>query len=287
MREHLHEFRLAAMCRVLGVHRSGFYAWRRQPQSDRARDDQRLSGLIKQSWLESGAVYGYRKVCADLRDLGEPCSRHRVARLMRGEELRAQRGYGRRPTVRGGAPAIVAPNRLEQRFDVDAPDTHWVTDITYIRTHEGWLYLAVVLDLYSRQVIGWAMQSRMPAELALQALTMAVWRRRPRAGLILHSDQGSQFTSGDWQAFLQEHGIVCSMSRRGNCHDNAVAESFFQLLKRERIRRKIYLTRAQARSDVFDYIEVFYNQRRRHGSSGGVAPVEYERQFRLSGVPSV
>jgi putative transposase len=287
MREHLHEFRLAAMCRVLDVHRSGFYAWLRQPQSDRSRDDQRLSGLIKQSWLESGAVYGYRKVCADLRDLGESCSRHRVARLMRGEELQAQRGYGRRPTVRGGAPAIVAPNRLEQRFDVDAPDTHWVTDITYIRTHEGWLYLAVVLDLYSRQVVGWAMQSRMPAELAPQALTMAVWRRRPRADLILHSDQGSQFTSGDWQAFLHEHGIVCSMSRRGNCHDNAVAESFFQRSRQVDFSSNAFTLEQQARSDVFDYIEVFYNQRRRHGSSGGVAPVEYERQFRLSGVPSV
>ena len=181
----------------------------------------------------------------------------------------------------------MAPNRLDQHFDVPAPDTHWVTDITYIRTHEGWLYLAVVLDLFSRQVVGWAMQARMPTELALQALTMAVWRRRPKAGLILHSDQGTQFTSGDRQEFLIEHGIFCSMSRRGNCHDNAVAESFFQLLKRERIRRKIYLTRELARSDVFDYIEMFYNQKRRHGASGGMAPVEYERQFRLSGVSGV
>jgi putative transposase len=287
MQEHLAEFRLAAMCRVLKVHRSGFYAWLRRPRSERARDDDRILGLIKQSWLESGTVYGYRKVCADLRDLGERCSRHRIARLMRSDALQAQRGYRRRPHPRGGAVAHVAPNRLEQRFDVAEPDTHWVTDITYVRTHEGWLYLAVVLDLFSRQVVGWAMQSRMPTELALQALTMAVWRRRPTPGLILHSDQGTQFTSGDWQAFLREHGIVCSMSRRGNCHDNAVAESFFQLLKRERIRRKTYLTRNQARSDVFDYIEVFYNQKRRHGSSGRMAPIEYERQFRLSGVVGV
>lgn len=287
MHEHLVEFRLAAMCRVLKVHRSGFYAWQRQPRSERARDDERVLGLIKQSWLESGTVYGYRKVCADLRDIGERCSRHRVARLMRSEALQAQRGYRRRPNVRGGTVAHVAPNRLEQRFDVAAPDTHWVTDITYVRTHEGWLYLAVVLDLFSRQVVGWAMQERMPTELVLQALTMAVWRRQPRPGLVLHSDQGTQFTSGDWQSFLRAHGIVCSMSRRGNCHDNAVAESFFQLLKRERIRRKIYLTRADARSDLFDYIEVFYNQKRRHGASGGMAPIEYERQFRLSGVASV
>lgn len=149
------------------------------------------------------------------------------------------------------------------------------------------MYLAVVIDLFSRQVVGWAMQGQMRTELVLQALTMAVWRRRPSRGLVLHSDQGSQFTSGDWQAFLRDHGIECSMSRRGNCHDNAVAESFFQLLKRERVRQKIYLTREQARADVFDYIEMFYNGKRRHGSSGGLAPVEYERRFRQSGVQSV
>lgn len=149
------------------------------------------------------------------------------------------------------------------------------------------MYLAVVLDLFSRQVVAWAMQDRMPADRVLQALTMAIWRRRPKPGLILHSDQGSQFTSSDWQSFLSAHGIVCSMSRRGNCHDNAVAESFFQLLKRERIQRKIYRTREHARSDMFDYIELFYNSKRRHGSSGGLAPIEYERRFRLSGVPNV
>jgi putative transposase len=245
-----------------------------------------LLGRIKQSWLESGTVYGYRKVCADLRDMGETCSRHRVARLMKAEGLRAQRGYGRRPGHRGGRPSTVAPNRLGRQFDVAWPDRHWVTDITYLRTHEGWLHLAVVIDLFSRQVVGWAMQGQMTTDLVLQALTMAVWRRRPKPGL-LHSDQGSQFTSGDWQAFLKGHDIECSMSRRGNCHDNAVAESFFQLLKRERVRRKIYLTRNDARSDVFEYIEVFYNQKRRHGANGGLAPVEYKRRFRLSGVQSV
>lgn len=287
MRDHLREFRVCAMCRVLGVHRSGFYAWLKQPASARAKDDARVVGLVKQSWLESGTVYGYRKICTDLRDLGETCSRHRIARLMRAEGLRAQRGYGRRPRVSSGRPSSVAPNHLDRRFDVGAPDRHWVTDITYLRTHEGWLYLAVVIDLFSRQVVGWAMQGRMTTELVLQALTMAVWRRRPKAGLILHSDQGSQFTSGDWQNFLHAHGIVCSMSRRGNCHDNAVAESFFQLLKRERVRRKTYMTRNEARSDVFDYIEVFYNRKRRHGTNDGLAPVEYEKRFRLSGQTSV
>ena len=275
------------MCRVLGVHRSGFYAWLKQPASHRSKDDRRLLGLVKQAWLESGTVYGYRKICADLRDLGETCSRHRVARLMRAEGLRAQRGYGRKPRFGGGQPAVVAPNRLDRKFEVAVPDRHWVTDITYIRTHEGWLYLAVVIDLFSRQVVGWAMGARMTTDLPLQALTMAVWRRRPATGLMLHSDQGSQFTSADWQAFLKANGIVCSMSRRGNCHDNAVAESFFQLLKRERVRRRTYLTRGQARSDVFDYIELFYNTKRRHGANGDVAPVEYERRFKISGVSSV
>lgn len=275
------------MCRVLRVHRSGFYAWRRQPSSSRKKDDARVLGLIKQAWLESGTVYGYRKVCADLRDLGESCSRHRVARLMRLEGLRAQRGYRRRPGLQVGKPSVVAPNRLDRKFNVAIPDRHWVTDITYLRTHEGWLYLAVVIDLFSRQVVGWAMHGHMATDLVLQALTMAVWRRRPLPGLMLHSDQGSQFTSSDWQTFLKSHNIECSMSRRGNCHDNAVAESFFQLLKRERVRRKIYSTREQARSDVFDYIELFFNAKRRHGANGGIAPVEYERRFRLSGAPGV
>jgi putative transposase len=269
------------------VHRSGFYAWLQQPKSPRARDDERVTGLIKQAWLESGTVYGYRKVCADLRDLGESCSRHRVARLMKDEGLRAQRGYGRRPGIRGQRPASIAPNHLDRQFAVAVPDRHWVTDLTYLRTHEGWLYLAVVIDLFSRQIVGWAVQGQMATDLVLQALTMAVWRRRPTPGLMLHSDRGSQFTSGDWQAFLKAHGIVCSMSRRGNCHDNAVAESFFQLLKRERVRRKIYLTRDDARADVFDYIALFYNPKRRHGANGGLAPVAYERRFRLSGVASV
>lgn len=283
MKAHLQEFRVTAMCRVLGVQRSGFYAWLAAPLSARAREDRRLASLVKQAWLESGTVYGYRKVASDLREFGETCGKHRIYRLMRAEGLKAQVGYGRRPRPRGGLPSTVAPNRLDRQFTVPAANTHWVTDITYVRTHEGWLYLAVVLDLFSRQVVGWATQSHMQADLVLQALTSAVWRRKPRPGLMLHSDQGSQFTGGEWQAFLKAHGIVCSMSRRGNCHDNAVAESFFQLLKRERIRRKIYLTRADARSDLFDYIELFYNPRRRHGSNGGLSPVEFERRSGHSG----
>jgi putative transposase len=197
---------------------------------------------------------------------------------MRAEGLRSQTGYRRRPSARAGRISTIAPNRLEQRFDVDAPNRAWVTDITYIRTHEGWLYLAVVIDLFSRQVIGWSMQSRIDRELVLAALLMAVWRRQPKAQVIVHSDQGSQFGSDDWRAFLRTHGLVASMSRRGNCYDNAVAESFFQLLKRERIRRRIYPTREAARRDVFEYIEMFYNPVRRHGYTDRLSPVEFERR---------
>ena len=266
------------MCRILDLHPSGYYAWKAQPDSPRAVDDRRLLGLLKQAWLESGGVYGYRKLTLGMRDLGESCSRHRVARLLRCKGLKAQRGYGKRPGPQGGAPAIVAPNLLEQQFTVGAANTAWVTDITYIQTHEGWLYLAAVLDLYSRQIVSWATGSRIDTQLALDALHMAVWRRRPRQSVIVHSDQGCQFTSHEWQGFLASHNLRPSMSRRGNCHDNAVAESFFQLLKRERIRRYVYATKQEARSDVFSYIEMFYNPIRRHSSADGLSPVEFERR---------
>lgn len=267
------------LCKVLDVHPSGYYAWRRAPESARAVEDRRLLGRIKQSWLESGGVYGYRKVTEDMRELGERCGKHRVARLMRAAGLCAQRGYRRRPGRYGGKPAHVAPNVLQREFTVDAPNRVWVTDITYIRTHEGWLYLAVVLDLFSRQVVGWSMQPRIDGELVLDALVMALWRRRPSNEVLVHSDQGSQFTGYDWLDFLRAHGLKASMSRRGNCHDNAVAESFFQLLKRERIRRRTYTSRQQARQDVFDYIEMFYNPKRRHGNNNRISPVEFERRY--------
>jgi len=176
-------------------------------------------------------VYGYRKVTDDLRDLGETCGKHRVYRLMRQEKLRSQTGYRRRNSNRGGPAAVTAPNHLQRQFDVVEPNRVWVTDITYIRTYEGWLFLAVVIDLFSRQVIGWSMGSRMDRELAINALLMAVWRRQPQSTVLVHSDQGSQFSSYDWQAFLKAHNLQPSMCRRGNCHDNAVAESFFKLLK--------------------------------------------------------
>ena len=277
--KHQSIYSVTRMCRVLRLHPSGYYAWKAQPQSQRAIDDQRLLGLLKQAWLESGGVYGYRKLTLDMRDMGEQCSRHRVARLLRCAGIKSQRGYGKRPCAKGGVPAAVAPNLLSQQFTVNAPNKVWVTDITYIRTHEGWLYLSVVLDLFSRQVIGWSMRSRIDAELAINALLMAVWRRNPKAPVIVHSDQGCQYSSHDWQAFLKAHGLVASMSRRGNCYDNAVAESFFQLLKRERIRRKTYLDREEARRDVFNYIEMFYNTKHRHGYANDVSPVEFENQY--------
>lgn len=262
----------------MSVHPSGYYAWRSDPASLRAKEDQRLLGLIKHAWLESGGVYGYRKITHDLRDLGECCGKHRIYRLMRQEGMRAQVGYRRR-AYRYGRPAVVTTNRLEQNFDVEVPNRVWVTDITYIITHEGWLYLAVVLDLFSRQVVGWSMNSRMDRELAINALLMAVWRRNPTSPVIVHSDQGSQYSSHDWQAFLKANKLEASMSRRGNCYDNAVAESFFQLLKRERIRRKIYINREQARRNVFNYIEMFYNPKRRHSYARNVSPVEFENQY--------
>jgi putative transposase len=164
-------------------------------------------------------------------------------------------------------------------FNTEHPNQAWVTDVTYIKTHEGWLYLAVVVDLFSRRVIGWSMQQRMTKELVLDALLMAVWRRKPKHRVVVHSDQGSQYTSHDWSSFLKSNNLEGSMSRRGNCHDNAVAESFFQLLKRERIKRKVYSNRAEARRDVFDYIEMFYNVKRRHSSNDQLSPVEYEKRF--------
>ncbi|HDG1702294.1 TPA: IS3 family transposase, partial [Kluyvera ascorbata] len=266
------------LCRVLDVHPSGFYAWLQQPHSQRHQADLRLTGQIKQFWLESGCVYGYRKIHLDLRDSGQPCGVNRVWRLMKRVGIKAQVGY-RSPRARKGEASIVSPNRLQRQFNPDAPDERWVTDITYIRTHEGWLYLAVVVDLFSRKIIGWSMQSRMTKDIVLNALLMAVWRRNPQKQVLVHSDQGSQYTSHEWQSFLKSHGLEGSMSRRGNCHDNAVAESFFQLLKRERIKKKIYGTREEARSDIFDYIEMFYNSKRRHGSSDDMSPTEYENQY--------
>jgi len=278
IRASLDQFAIRNLCRMMQVHPSGYYAWIKQPMSSRQKDDERLLGLIKQLWLESGCVYGYRKIHQDLRELGETCGPNRVARLMKQAGLKAQVGYNK-PRFKGGKVAVLADNHLNQDFDVQQPNQAWVTDITYIRTFEGWLFLAVVIDLFSRQVVGWSMQPKMHVDLVLNALLMAVWRRKPKNQVLVHSDQGTQYTSSDWQNFLKSHNLVCSMSRRGNCYDNAVAESFFQLLKRERIKRKTYKDREEARLDIFNYIEMFYNPVRRHGYNDDLSPMEFERRL--------
>ncbi len=275
---HRPRFSVRTMCRCLCIHPSGFYAWLKEPLSKRAREDGRQTELIRTAWQDSGKVYGYRKLHDDLLDQGETCCPNRVARLAKLAGIKAQIGYKRRTGSYGGKPSVVVDNTLDRQFDVNAPDTVWVTDITYIKTCKGFAYLAVVIDLYSRRVVGWSMQSRQTTDVVLQALLMAVWRRKPKSKVLIHSDQGSQFTSMDWASFLKHHNLEHSMSRRGNCHDNAVAESFFNLLKRERIRRKTYRTRAEARQDVFDYIEMFYNPKRKHVRNGMLSPVEFERQ---------
>ena len=263
------------MCRVLRAPKSGFYKWLHQPLSDRAIEDQRLLHLIRASYAASGGVYGSPRVFLDLREMGETCGRNRVARIMRFNKIKALRGY-KAPRVIHGRPSIIAPNQLQREFTVDRPDYGWVTDITYIRTWQGWPYLAVVVDRFSRKVVGWSMKPTLAREIVIDALLMAVWRRKPKKPVIVHSDQGSQYGSDDWLRFCKCHNLVPSMSRRGNCWDNAVAESFFSSLKKERIQKRIYKTRDLARADVFDYIEVFYNRNRRHSHLGGVSPEAFE-----------
>jgi putative transposase len=264
------------MCRVLKVQRSGYYAWRRNPQSKRALEDTQLLVEIHRSFDESQGIYGSPRIHRDLREAGLQCSENRVARLMRSAKIKSIRGY-RKPRFKSGRIGVAAPNRLQQQFTVDTADVAWVTDITYIRTYEGWLYLAVVIDLYSRAVVGWSMKSTMATEIVLDALMMAVWRRKPKHEVIIHSDQGSQFGSDDFVRWCRDNRLIPSMSRRGNCYDNAVAESFFSSLKKERIRRTIYATREQAKSELFDYIEVFYNRKRRHSHLNQLSPMAFEQ----------
>ncbi len=265
---------------MLGVARSGYYAWRACPDSRRALENRRLVGRIRSFHEESDHTYGSPRIYADLREAGEIASLNRVARLMRRNGISAKPMRKKHRFV-SGRPAAVAPNHLKREFDVAKPDQAWVTDITYIRTWEGWLYLAVVIDLCLRKVVGWSMQSRMTRELAIDALLMAVRRRPFRGHVLVHSDQGSQYGSDDWMRFCRDHDLVPSMSRRGNCWDNAVAESFFSSLKRERIRGRVYRTRDDARADVFDYIEMFYNSRRRHKHLGNISPEAYEAAIKL------
>ena len=265
------------MCKVLKASRSGYYTWLTRGPSQRAQKDAELLELIKISHEASGRTYGAPRILCDLREVGEHCGKNRVAKIMRHNKIRAQRGY-KKPRYRHTKPAVAAPNRLQQHFTIDKPDVVWVTDITYIRTYQGWLYLAVVMDLYSRKIIGWSMKATLAKEIVLDALLMAVWRRSPRGNVIIHSDQGSQYGSDEWSRFCRSHGLVPSMSRWGNCYDNAAVESFFSSLKKEKIRRHMFKTREEAKAEIFDYIEVFYNRARRHQHLGNISPEAYERQ---------
>ena len=273
--DHRHDYAITLMCRVLRVARAGFYAWLHEPVSDHAREDARLLELIEASYSASHGVYGARRIFGDLCEVGEVCGLHRVERIMAENGIKPVRGY-KKPRAIAGRPSIIAPNHLQRVFTVDAPHKVWVTDITYIRTWQGWLYLAVVVDLFARKVVGWSMKPSLSRELAMDALLMAVWRRKPAGSVLVHSDQGSQYGSDDFKRFCQANNLEPSMSRRANCWDNAVAESFFSSLKKERIRNRIYKTRDLARADIFDYIEVFYNRTRRHSHIGGVSPEAFE-----------
>ncbi|WP_394245669.1 IS3 family transposase [Vibrio astriarenae] len=274
--EYCRTFKIKTMCRVLQIERSGYYAWLHEPESRRDKEDKRLLKLIRSSYDASFGIYGYRRITLDLRELGESCGKNRVYRIMKSQGIAAVRGYKQHRNGRYGRPSIVVPNHLNRKFTTTQPDKAWVTDITYIRTWQGWLYLAVVLDLYSRKVVGWSMKPTLAKEIVLDALLMAVWRRKPQNSVIIHSDQGSQYSSSDWQKFCMKHHLEPSMSRRGNCWDNAVAESFFSSLKKEKIKKRIYKTREMARADVFDYIEMFYNRVRRHSHLNGMSPEAFE-----------
>ena len=264
------------MCRVFRIHRSGYYAWKAVPLSQRALEDKKLLVKIREFYDASYGIYGSPRIHRDLREAGMRCGVKRVARLMNQAKIKSIRGY-RRPRHVSGKPSIESPNRLQQQFTINQPDAAWVMDITYIRTYEGWLYLAVVIDLYSRSVVGWSMKPTMATEIVLDALLMAVWRRKPKQTVIIHSDQGSQFGSDDFARWCKDNRLITSMSRRGNCYDNAVAESFFSSLKKERIKRKIYITREEAKSEIFESIEVFYNRKRRHSHLNQLSPMEFEQ----------
>ncbi len=273
----------AWLCEALGVSRGGFYAWLTRPRSQRARRDEVLGAKIRTSFLQSDRTYGARRVWHDLLAEGEACGLHRIERLMRQQALRA-RPRRRRVPVETGPPSsgTISPNLLNRQFEALAPNRKWVADFTYLWTAEGWLYIAAVVDLFSRRVVGWSMQATMTAQLVTDALVMAIWRRGKPEAVLHHSDRGSQYTSEPFQRLLTEQGVACSMSRSGNCWDNAAMESFFSSLKTERTARTTYRTRDQARADVFDYIERFYNPRRRHSTLGYLSPMEFERQAELA-----
>jgi transposase InsO family protein len=280
---HREEFAVKIMCRVLGVSKSGYYDWRKRKPSARDKANAKLVEEIKRIFKRSRKTYGSPRIHAELKAQGKTCSLNRVARLMRKHGIRARRRRRRVRTTDSKHKQPIAPNLLERRFEAEGPNQKWVADITYIDTAEGWLYLATVMDLFSRRVVGWAMADHMERSLVEQALRMALIRRQPRAGLLHHSDQGSQYASGDYRALLAAWGITVSMSRTGDCYDNAAMESFFGTLKTECITSR-YATRADARTAVFEYIEVWYNRQRRHSTLGYLSPHAFEEAYALDKV---
>ena len=264
------------MCRSLRVSSSGYYAWRVRAESYRTVYDRELTRAIRRIHAESDGTYGSPRIHADLQAEGFNCGRVKVARLMRKAGLKGCPKRRFRVTARGGH--VTASNLLEQDFSAETTNRRWASDTTFIWTGQGWLYLAVVMDLYSRRIVGWSMSRRNSRHLVLNALSMALGQRHVEGELIHHSDRGAQYLSDDFQALLKKHGISCSLSGAGSCYDNAAVESFFASLKRERVKRRKYRTRDQARTDVFDYIERFYNRQRRHSYVGNISPVEFEER---------
>ena len=264
------------MCELLGVSRSGYYASRQRPASQRKKDNQALVQEIRKIHQDSYQAYGSPRIHAELVAKGHSCSKNRVARLMKRHEIRAKRRRKRKKTTNSQHNYPIAPNLLQREFQAAQPNTKWLSDITYIPTAQGWLYLAVVLDMFSRKVVGWAMDQTLESVLTIRALKMALQTRNPEPGLIHHSDRGNQYAAADYQQLLQKHRINGSMSAIGNCYDNAPIESFFGTLKSELVHFRHYVTRKEARSDIFAYIEGFYNTRRRHSSLGYLSPSDYE-----------
>ncbi len=269
-------FGIQAMCRVLEVSRSGYYEFLRRPPSRRSLEDDELRSLVKAAFEKGRKNYGTRRIKRELAKQDIIVSRRRIGRLMRAENLRVQTKRKFKATTDSKHNKPIAPNLLKREFTVKNPDVAYVGDITYIPTREGWLYLAVVIDLFSRTVVGWSMGSRMKAELVNDALMMAIWKRKPAKGLIFHSDRGSQYASDSYRKILSTHGVVASMSKKGDCWDNAVAESFFHTLKTELVHHCDFQTREEARSAIFEYIEVFYNRQRLHSANNYEAPLVFE-----------
>jgi putative transposase len=271
------------MCEALGVSRSGFHAWLTRSPSRRARADEETGARVRASFLASDRTYGARRVWRDVLAEGIACGLHKIERLMRAQALRARPRRRGLPKDEGDRlVAALSPNLLDRQFVAERPNQKWIADFTYVWTAEGWLYVAAVIDLFSRRVVGWSMKAEMTAQLVTDALVMAIWRRGKPDALLHHSDQGSQYTSEQFQRLMADNGVICSMSRSGNVWDNAAMESFFSSLKTERTARKTYRTRDQAKADVFDYIERFYNAKRRHSTLGYLSPMEFEKQGSLA-----